>query len=136
MRLLIADDDSSLRTALRLVFEDVGHQVVECDSVEGARVLLSRSEADVALIDAGMRSGGAGSSGSGAETAGSGAGLWRELEEHGAFRGRVILLTGDLGALGALARHPAVLGKPFDFAEMIARIEEIGPRDGGLSALA
>jgi DNA-binding response OmpR family regulator len=114
MRLLVADDDPSLRTAMKLVFEYAGHDVSEAASVLEARDLLDGNLVDLALIDAGM--------------GGTGAHLWSLLEDTEEYRGRVLLITGDLPALGALVGHPNVIGKPFDFAALLARIEETGPR--------
>ena len=117
MRLLIADDDPSLRLALRLVFEDAGYEIVEAETVADARGALTDGSLDVALIDAGID--------------GGGVELWGELETHDGFRGRALLLTGDLRGLGLLSSHASVYGKPFDYATLLRRIEEIGPRQDG-----
>ena len=118
MRLLIADDDPSLRVALRLVFEDAGYDVVEVETVAEARGALVDGPLDVALIDAGIH--------------GGGVELWGELETDDVYRGRALLLTGDLPGLGLLSSHGSVYGKPFDYATLLRRIEDIGPRqDGG-----
>ena len=118
MRLLVADDDPSLRLALRLVLEDAGHEVVEADSVHEARAILDAGELDFALIDAGMSQ--------------EGVGLWDELERDARFRGRALLLTGDLMTLGMLQEHERVVGKPFDFAWLLSRIEREGPLGGNV----
>jgi DNA-binding response OmpR family regulator len=114
MRLLVADDDASLRMAMKLVFEYAGHDVSEAASVLEARELLHGDLVDLALIDAGM--------------CGTGVKLWSVLEESEEYCGRALLLTGNLPALGALVEHPNVIGKPFDFEVLLARIEETGPR--------
>ena len=108
MRILIADDDPSLRIALRLVLEDAGHDVVEATAEPEARFRLREGRVDIALVDAGM--------------SGTGVRLWQDLQADEAWHGRALLVTGDPWSLGALAEHADVLGKPFDFEALLARI--------------
>lgn len=114
MRLLVADDDPSLRTALRMVLEESGHEVVEASTTAAARSALAGLDFDFIIIDAGMD--------------GRGTMLWTELTAGEPYRNRALLVTGDLPALGALGDHEAVLEKPFDFALLVQRIEEAGSR--------
>jgi DNA-binding response OmpR family regulator len=114
MRLLIADDDPSLRTALRLVFEDAGHDVLEADCATDARSIIDRSMVDLVLVDAGMYDGGVQ--------------FWGELESDTAYHGRAMLLTGDVRSVGILIEHERVMGKPFDFDRLLDFIEGVGPR--------
>jgi len=114
MRLLVADDDPSLRTALRMVLEDAGHVVVEASTTLAARTAIGEADFDLVLIDAGMD--------------GMGTSLWGELHVLPDYRGRTLLMTGDLGALGPMGSHEAVLGKPFDFDHLVHRIEGVGAR--------
>jgi len=116
MRLLVADDDSSLRLALRLVLEDAGHDVLEASSVLEARSLITAHRPDFVLIDAGMCQ--------------EGVNLWDELVSDIRFRGRAVLLTGDLTTLGLLGHHHAVVSKPFDYDRLLHRIEKAGARPG------
>lgn len=114
MRLLVADDDSSLRTALRMILEDAGHAVVEAATTAEARGAMGREDFDFILIDAGMD--------------GLGTSLWVEVTREATYSGRALLLTGDIRALGALAQNEAVVEKPFDFDALINRIEGAGTR--------
>lgn len=114
MHLLVADDDSSLRTALRMILEDAGHAVVEAATTAEARGAMGRGTFDFILIDAGMD--------------GLGTSLWREVTDEAEYRERALLLTGDLLALGPLAQNSAVVEKPFDFDGLISRIERAGAR--------
>lgn len=116
MRLLVADDDSSLRLALRLVLEDAGYEVLEAATVEEARRLIASDVPDFVLIDAGMSQ--------------EGVALWDELLLDIRFKGRALLLTGDLRTLGVLGHHQAVLSKPFDYDRLLRRIENAGRRPG------
>lgn len=108
VRILIADDDPSLRIALRLVLEDAGHDVIEATAEPEARFRLREGRVDIALIDAGM--------------SGTGMRLWTELQNDSAWHGRAVLVTGDPWSLGSIAEHDDVLGKPFDFEALLARI--------------
>lgn len=114
MRLLIVDDDPSLRTAMRLVFEDAGHDVLEAECARDARSLMNGSPVDLVLVDAGMYDGGVQ--------------LWGELESNEDYLGRAMLLSGDIGSLGVLVEHERVMGKPFDFDSLLNFIEGVGPR--------
>lgn len=114
MRLLVADDDPSLRTALRMVLEEAGHEVIEAATTAAARSATDGTDFDLVLIDAGMD--------------GLGTALWNELSGRPVYRGRALLLTGDLSALGTIASHESVLGKPFDFDGLVRRIEDVGAR--------
>lgn len=109
LRLLIADDDPTLRIALRLVLEDAGHEVVEATTEPEARFRLREGRVDLALIDAGM--------------SGLGVRMWSELQREPAWHGRALLVTGDPWSLGPLADHADVLGKPFDYDQLLSRIE-------------
>jgi DNA-binding response OmpR family regulator len=112
LRVLVADDDPSMRLVLTMAFERRGHVVTTADDTDVARRILAEDAPDVALIDAGMPR--------------SGTSLWRECLETGQPHGGALLLTGDVYALGDLAHHPAVLAKPFDFGALIARVEQMG----------
>jgi len=113
MNVLVADDDPSLRLALRLVLEDAGHDVVEANTVGEARTVIAAGSADLLLLDAGM--------------SGSGTRLWLELDDHPRYRGRALLLTGDVPTLRDLGRHERVIEKPFDYGLLLERIDEAGP---------
>jgi CheY-like chemotaxis protein len=111
MRHLVVDDDPSLRAALRLVFEDAGHEVVLSATVDEAYAHLEAGVLDVVLIDAGVSE--------------RGVAFWRELEASSAFSGKGLLLTGDLPSLGPLRDHPRVFAKPFDYGELLAQLHQM-----------
>lgn len=111
LRVLVADDDPSLRLALTLSLERRGHTVQGAETTDLARALIRAQAPHVVLIDAGMPR--------------SGVELWMELDEGGGEGPVALLLTGDVYALGALARHPRVIEKPFGFAALIERIEAL-----------
>jgi two-component system KDP operon response regulator KdpE len=112
MRVLIADDDSALRKALQLVLEDAGHEVFQAESAIDARSMLSPMLPDILIIDAGLRHGGLA--------------FWQELQASTMYRGRAILITGDLATLGSLRDHPHVFAKPFDYDALLAHVRRLG----------
>lgn len=111
VRVLVADDDPSLRLALTMMLERRGHVVVGETHTDAARAHLEPEPPDVALVDAGMPR--------------DGVAFWRECDEGGRVPGGALLLTGDVGALGELARHPRVVEKPFDFGALVERVERM-----------
>lgn len=119
MRILVADDDPSLQVAIRMVLELAEHDVTLAGTVDEARSTLAADDFDAVLVDAGI--------------AGSGVSLWKELVTDRRYHGRTLLITGDLPGLGALERHEAVVGKPFDYDVLIERIDAMGPRSEATS---
>lgn len=111
IRVLVADDDPSLRLALTMVFQRAGHDVVAAEHTDAAREIVAADRADVALIDAGMPR--------------DGVAFWKECREGDNALAGALLVTGDVWALGELARHPMVLEKPFDFRALVERVERL-----------
>lgn len=116
LRVLVADDDPSLRLALTMILERRGHAVVAAADTDAARAHLDTDHPDVALVDAGMPR--------------NGVAFWRECDEGGRIPAGALLLTGDVGALGELAHHPRVLEKPFDFPGLVERVERMVRESG------
>lgn len=112
LRVLVADDDPSMRLVLTMAFERRGHVVNAAENTDVAHRILIDEAPDVALIDAGMPRGGTL--------------FWSECQATGRPAGGALLLTGDVYALGELAHHPDVIAKPFDFGELVARVERMG----------
>lgn len=94
-----------------MVLEQRGHRPLPAPDTVTARSVIEAESPGVALVDAGMPTGGVR--------------FWQELEEDGSVPGGALLLTGDPYALGALADHPRVLGKPFDYGLLVARLERM-----------
>lgn len=118
MRILIAEDDTPLRVALRLVLEDAGFRVAEVSDVGQVPARLADPLPDAIVIDAGAN--------------GLGTAVWSELVRQPDWAGRALLVTGNVAALGALAAHPDVLAKPFDYGALVARFRAMGPRGAPL----
>jgi CheY-like chemotaxis protein len=114
LRVLIADDDATVRGALHMVLERRGHRVRAVTTAHEARLVLAGEACDVALIDAQMP--------------GDGVALRRELERDG-LRGRTVLMTGDAEARRNDADAEPLLAKPFDYDVVVQLIEYLARED-------
>ncbi|MBV9773493.1 MAG: response regulator [Gemmatimonadetes bacterium] len=115
LHVLLADDEATLRMALRMYLERRGHRVTTAADAEEAWTLANQQEFDVALVDARMP--------------GDGVRLLERLEELPSLAGRTALMTGDLGRVrerqGVSTGRPA-LTKPFKMEEMVRLLETLG----------
>lgn len=117
LRILIADDEPSLRLAITMFLRRRGHHVVEAADAHEARRFASEQTFDAALIDARMP--------------GDGLLLLQELDDSESLRGRTALMSGDPGR----GRNPLeitggrpYLTKPFDMQSAVALLERLaGP---------
>lgn len=115
LRVLVADDEASLRLAISIFLGRRGHLVVQASDAHEARRLVAEQTFDAALVDARMP--------------GDGIRLLHELEASTALRGRTALMTGDPGRsldLDAVARGRPVLTKPFDMHSAVRLVEQLG----------
>ena len=104
-RVLVVDDDRSLRLLCRVNLELDGFAVTEAATLGDARAALAEGGVDVVLLDVHV----------GSE---SGLGLLDELKGT-AGTPPVALLTGESGVpADARARADAVLSKPFEIREL------------------
>jgi CheY-like chemotaxis protein len=115
LRVLVADDEPTLRLAIALFLGRRGHLVTEAADAYEALQLAEEQEFDVALVDARMP--------------GDGLRLLEQLESIPSLRGRTALMTGDLGRArttqGITTGRPYLV-KPFDMVEAVNLIEKLG----------
>lgn len=115
LRVLVADDEPTLRLAIALFLGRRGHQVTEAADAYEALRLAQENEFDVALVDARMP--------------GDGLRLLEQLESIPSLSGRTALMTGDLGRTrttqGITTGRPYLV-KPFDMGEAVNLIEKLG----------
>jgi two-component system nitrogen regulation response regulator GlnG len=115
-RILIADDEPSIRFVMREALEAAGHEVEEAENSERARKQLEEQAFDVAFLDILM-------------PGQSGLELLSELTERGGARAPlVVIITAQntfQNAIEAMRRGAFdYLTKPFDLAEVHALIEK------------
>lgn len=115
LRILLADDEPTLRLAIALFLERRGHEVVQAPDAYEALRLARAEHFDVALVDARMP--------------GDGLRLLEELESMPMLQGRTALMTGDLGrartSQGVTTERPYLI-KPFDMLDAVSLIEKLG----------
>lgn len=115
LRVLVADDEPTLRLAISTFLERRGHDVTVAEDAYEALRQVEANKFDVALVDARMP--------------GDGLRLLEQLEEMPAMKGRTALMTGDLGRprtqQGAATGRP-YLSKPFDLQDMVRLVESLG----------
>jgi signal transduction histidine kinase len=115
LRVLVADDEPTLRLAIALFLGRRGHQVVQAADAYEALRMAQEQPFDAALVDARMP--------------GDGLHLLEQLEAMPALRGRTALMTGDLGrartSQGITTGRPYLV-KPFDMTDAVNLIEKLG----------
>lgn len=115
LRVLIADDEPTLRLAISLFLNRRGHRVTQAADAYEALRLAREQPFDVALVDARMP--------------GDGLVLLQHLEKMPTLAGRTALMTGDLGRARTTQGIPSdrpYLVKPFDMNEAVSLIERLG----------
>jgi two-component system, NtrC family, sensor kinase len=114
LRILVADDEPTLRLAIALFLNRRGHHVTQASDAYQALDLAKQQEFDVALVDARMP--------------GDGIALLEQLEAIPSLAGRTALMTGDLGRARTTQGIPTgrpYLVKPFDMNDAVNLIERL-----------
>ncbi|MEY5098254.1 MAG: hypothetical protein RJA36_973 [Pseudomonadota bacterium] len=131
MRLLLVEDDRMIGSGLRAVLQSEGHAVDWVRDIRSARAALASESFDLVLLDLGLPEA---ADSAQAATGADGITLLREL------RGRrdptpVIVITArdapEARILGLDSGADDYLTKPFDVAELSARIRAVTRRHGG-----
>jgi DNA-binding response OmpR family regulator len=120
--ILVIDDNKSVRESLRFLLMRRGYAVQVAENGRDGIALAAENRIDGALVDVNM-------------PGMNGVEVCRALREQAAARGQSIavwMMTGartqELGKQALQAGALALLGKPFDFAELFRRFDEIiGP---------
>lgn len=114
VRILVADDEATLRLALAMFLGRHGYEVDQAENVEQALKMLEQHEYDVALVDVRMP--------------GDGLTLLSILDDSPDWTGQAILMTGDhtqariRDEIRAGRPH---LTKPFDMTDAVRLIESV-----------
>jgi DNA-binding response OmpR family regulator len=111
-RVLIVDDEPSIRLLCRVNLELDGHEVLEADSLAAARASVEEGDVDVVLLDIHLRG-----------------------ERSDALIGEchakrppvpVVLVTGSADVThGGLTDADAILPKPFELGELLATVRTL-----------
>lgn len=120
MRILVVEDEPKMASMLRRGLSEEGHQVDTCSLGEDAQRQIRQVSYDVAVLDWGLPDD-------------DGVSLLRKLRDLG-LTTPVLMLTarGTTGEKVTALRAGAddYLVKPFDFEELLARIEALARRGG------
>jgi two-component system C4-dicarboxylate transport response regulator DctD len=111
-RVLVVDDDPSIRLLCRVNFELEGHQVLEADSLSKARAALEDEEVDVVVLDVHLQG-----------------------ERSDALVAEchtrvppipVVLVTGSVDVMHAGRSKPdAILPKPFELDQLLSTVRDL-----------
>lgn len=118
LRILVADDEPTLRLAITLFLTRRGHVVTQAADAYEALRLAKETDFDVALVDARMP--------------GDGLALLEQLDALPSLAQRTALMTGDLGRARTTQGIPTdrpYLVKPFDMNEAVNLIEKLAEND-------
>jgi DNA-binding NtrC family response regulator len=118
VRVLVVDDESSIRLLCRINLELDGHEVREAESLDTARAELETGEVDVVLLDVHLH---------------------HErsdvlIEECHARRPPVpvVLVTGSADVtMDRLSEADAILPKPFELDELLAAVRDLASARAG-----
>lgn len=121
MKILLVEDDKTTARAVSTGLREDGHVVDVCHLRKDAEAQLALVGYDLVLLDWGLPDG-------------DGVSLLRGLRERG-LRTPVIMLTARNAVgervLGIRAGADDFIGKPFDFEELVARIDAVTRRSSG-----
>jgi two-component system KDP operon response regulator KdpE len=111
-RVLVVDDDPSIRQVCRINLELDGYEVLEADSLATTRVTLAEDDVDIVVLDVHL----------GIERSDP---LVAECHERRPVV-PVVLLTGSVDIAHPAAREAdAVLPKPFEIGELVSTVRKL-----------
>jgi len=109
-RILVVDDDASVRFLLRLLFESVGYQVSEAQHGVAALIRLKEALPDLVVTDIMM-------------PVMDGAQLIKRLKSDERTAALpIVAITGTPGAKEAARAADVVMSKPFDHSNLLAAV--------------
>lgn len=112
-RILVVDDDPSVRFLLRLILESAGYRVTEAQNGIAALIRIKEEVPDLVVTDMmmPMMDGGA---------------LIKHLRSEPSSDGlRILAVTANPRAREVAAGADAVLAKPFDRSELLAAVADL-----------
>ena len=111
MRILVADDEPIIVSAVQRVLARRGHTVMTAADAAGALALLDSNGFDAALVDVHMP--------------GNGVTVIERLQSHPDFDGPIVLMSGAIAADPLVQVGPDVirLQKPFRLTELVPLLE-------------
>ena len=122
-RVLVIDDDPSIRQVIAYVLSDEGYQVDEASDGQAALELVSRQHPDIILVD--MKMPGM-----------DGWGFVQRYRERYGRQAPIVVLTAaqDAAQRGADVNADSYVSKPFDLDDLLERVAALARRLGTNSA--
>ena len=112
IRVLVVDDDASIRFLCRVNFELDGQEVIEADSLAAARATLAQEEVDVVVLDVHLHN----------ERSDA---LVAECHSHRPPL-PVVLVTGSVEITDpGLSEADAILPKPFELDQLLSTVRNL-----------
>jgi DNA-binding response OmpR family regulator len=113
-RILYIDDEVDLLDLAATFFEEEGLSIETCTDFSGALELIRNNDYDLIISDAKMPSG-------------SGFELFNIIKKEAHFRGKIILVTGNLENQQGCQQmgYDQVIFKPIGFAELVSRVRDL-----------
>ena len=111
-RIMIVDDDPSIRSTIALVLDDEGYDVIEARDGREALALLAPSEPGAIILDLNM-------------PVMDGSTFYRELRARGLQTPVVILSAVNAVRVGQELGANAALNKPFDIDVLVSTVSRI-----------
>lgn len=113
-RVLYIDDEADLLELAASFFEEENLPIDTCTDFDTALKLIRENNYDVIITDAKMPSG-------------SGYDLYKIVKAEDKFKGKFILVTGNIQTIGEENKHhfDLVIYKPLRFEELVASVKKI-----------
>lgn len=113
-RVLYIDDEADLLDLAASFFEEENLPIDTCTDFNTALKLIRENSYDVIITDAKMPSG-------------SGYDLYKSVKAEDKFKGKFILVTGNIQTIGEENKHhfDLVIYKPLRFEELVSAVKKI-----------
>lgn len=114
-RILYIDDETDLLDLAATFFEEENLPIETCSEFHEALNLIRNNKYDLIISDAKMPTG-------------SGPELFRIVRSDGTYKGKIIMVTGnieDFGSDQSRSGYDLVIYKPIRFQELVAKVKEM-----------
>ena len=111
-RVLVVDDDASIRRLVRVILEDAGFDVIEAEDGRTALEIVDRDSPEVLLLDLNM-------------PVMDGRELFQRLQEHGTRPRTIIVSSGPSERTRQELGAEASLQKPFGPEDLVEKVWEL-----------
>jgi DNA-binding response OmpR family regulator len=111
-KVLFIDDEQDLLEIAQSLFGHEGYEIDTVSSLSGAHELVAKNQYALIICDYKLSDG-------------IGPRLIQELRESGSFKGKMLLLTGNVSWSGDLGPGDEVMFKPLIFDDLVRKVKEL-----------